>query len=70
VKYSRNSDVEICGKLVIHGKYECACMRRLGHVGDCIALARDAAAADGVRCCCWTAPDGEHDADCLPDASG
>jgi hypothetical protein len=71
MKFRRDSDEVSCPKAILTGlgaKYlelgGLVCLRTAGHDGECIALACDAAAADGV-CYCCRVPVGEaHRDDC------
>ena len=52
MKFNSFSDEENCGKCVLRGKYELACLRTKGHGGNCMPEANKAGEADGVRWCC------------------
>lgn len=47
-KFNKNHPDEICGADLMYSGTEAACLRRYGHDGDHVALARDAEFADGV----------------------
>jgi len=66
MKFNGYSDEETCGKRVsVAGiSVAVACLRTQGHVGECIAMAGDAGAADGVHFCCRTRLDLDHHAQC------
>jgi len=71
VRFRPDSDEETCSKVVYVGLLHnddlnpFICLRRAGHDGECIALACDAAKADGV-CSKCREPAGEpHRNDCL-----
>ena len=68
VKFSNKSTEEMCGDLVPDSeklyKGGFACSRTAGHAPPCIAMARDAAKADGVCHWCRLPMPGEHLPDC------
>lgn len=54
VRFRKDSDEEMCGlPIPTIGGNPAACMRTAGHVPPCIAMAGDAAEADGV---CYAYP--------------
>lgn len=72
VKFRSDSEETACGKRVagdLSDKYDdlggLACMRSSGHTGDCIALMRDAADADGVCFGCREKHGRPHSPDCF-----
>jgi hypothetical protein len=71
VKFNAYSDEQSCGRRVpgeMSDKYSdlggLACMRTAGHIGECIAVMRDAGIADGARWCCRVKLDEAHAAWC------
>lgn len=65
MKFRHGSDEEMCGASCEHAYgYACACTRRKGHVGDHIAVLRDAADADGVCYACRAPTHEPHREDC------
>jgi len=72
VKFNAHTDEQTCGRRVpgdLSDRYSdlggLACMRTAGHGGECVAVARDAASADGVRWCCRVKLGDDHAAWCL-----
>ena len=71
MRFNAHSDEQSCGRRVpgkLSDKYEklggLACMRTVGHGGECLATMRDAGIADGVRWCCRVKLGEEHAAWC------
>lgn len=66
MRFRHDSDERACGKAVGHGEMHgpFACLRTADHDGECIALACDAAAADGVCFGCRMPLDGPPRIDC------
>lgn len=72
MKFNAHSEERSCGRRVpgeLSDKYSdlegLACARTAGHTGECIAVARDAGIADGVRWCCRVKLGEDHAAWCL-----
>lgn len=66
LRFRRDSDEEVCYGVVLGigaDEYDYGCMRTNGHPGDCISLACDAAAADGV---CFVCRSKKHLGDACP----
>jgi hypothetical protein len=65
IRYRNDSDERACGGAIPDDKFgPLACLRTSGHLGECIAIACDAAVADGVCFGCRIPLGSGHRDDC------
>lgn len=64
MRYNAHSTEESCGRSVQRGKYDLACLRTKGHLGECEPEMGKAGEADGVRWCCRVRLERPHESWC------